>query len=123
MRSRSASSVFTTVLGALGAWSQTACISSISEVDVRRYGPAPVTSRYSSTPSAYTSDAVVIGSPRICSGLALSGVTRRSNVASAGVSVSRIFAMPKSRSFGIPSAVTRMFDALMSRWTISRWCA
>ena len=45
-----------------------------------RYGLRPVSSRYSSTPSEYTSVATVTGSPRTCSGLALSGVSTRKAV-------------------------------------------
>ena len=33
------------------------------------------------------------------------------------------FAIPKSRSFGVPSDVTRMFGGLMSRCTTRFWCA
>jgi len=31
--------------------------------------------------------------------------------------------MPKSRSFGVPSGVTRMLAGLRSQWTIRFWCA
>ena len=36
---------------------------------------------------------------------------------------SRIFAIPKSRSFGAPSAPTRILLGFKSRCTIRRWCA
>ena len=39
-------------------------------VPVNVYGRAPVSSTYSSTPSEYTSVAVVLGRPLTCSGLA-----------------------------------------------------
>ncbi len=32
-------------------------------------------------------------------------------------------AMPKSRTFTIPSLRTITFSGLMSRWTMPRWCA
>ena len=72
--------------------------------------------------------AVVIGSPRICSGLAWSGVsTRQSACVTAIVCIiwrsSSILAMPKSSSFGVPSRATRMFDGFRSRCTIRFWCA
>jgi len=41
----------------------------------------------------------------------------------AAASAASGFAMPKSSSFGSPSAVTRMFDGLMSRWTTRFRCA
>ena len=39
------------------------------------------------------------------------------------LSLSSSFAMPKSSSFTMPSFVTRMFEGLMSRWTIRFACA
>ena len=42
-----------------------------------RYGLRPVNSRYNTTPNEYTSLAVVMGSPRTCSGLAYSSVITR----------------------------------------------
>ena len=63
--------------------------------------------------------------PRICSGLAYSGVRTRSavSVRAEASSPARTFAIPKSRSFGTPSPVTRMLAGLMSLWMTSLWCA
>ncbi len=71
---------------------------------------------------------VVILSARTCSGLAYSGVRRRASrpVTSAvreETSALRIFASPKSRSFGTPESVTKMFPGLRSRWTTRLRCA
>lgn len=80
-----------------------------------RCGARPHKSRYSATPSAYTSLAVVTGSPRTCSGDAYSGASMRTPVRVRGGSSladsSSSFAMPKSSSFGSPASVTRMFEA------------
>ncbi len=72
--------------------------------------------------------AVVILSARTCSGLAYSGVRRRASIPVTSAvreetSAFRIFASPKSRSFGTPSAVTKMLDGLRSRWTTRLRCA
>src|SRR5437763_10358791 len=65
--------------------------------------------------------------PLICSGLAYSGVITRTavavNSASASPSACKSFAMPKSKSFGSPSLVTKIFDGLRSRWITRFWCA
>jgi hypothetical protein len=42
---------------------------------------------------------------------------------SMAISGLRILAMPKSKSLSVPSAVTRMFEGLMSRWMIRFWWA
>ena len=84
----------------------------------------PVSSRYRTMPSEYTSLAVVTAPPMICSGLAYSGVSRRSfmRVSSDTVLLPlpwfSSFAMPKSSSFARAVAVTRMFAGLRSRWMI-----
>ena len=64
--------------------------------------------------------ATLTARPAACSGLAYSGVINRRTVAVGSrdcveSSGSRIFAMPKSSSFGQPFASTRMFPGLMSR--------
>ena len=79
------------------------------------------------------SEAVDVARGRDCRapdllGLALRGVSSRASAIvrfAVGLpsAPSSSFAMPKSRSFGAPSAVTRMFDALMSRCTMRCWCA
>ena len=72
-------------------------------------------------PSEYTSLAVVTAPPMICSGLAYSGVSSRSFIRVSSDAVLpplpwlSSFAMPKSSSFAVPSAVTRMFAGLRSR--------
>ena len=66
--------------------------------------------------------------PSTCSGLAYSGVIRRmavavgSNVMSA-ISGFNNLAMPKSKSLGTLSEVTRMFEGLMSRCMTMWRCA
>ena len=60
----------TTVLGRCGSRSQMSLTISSKERPSNRYGRWPVSSSYSSTPSEYTSLAVVIGWLRTCSGLA-----------------------------------------------------
>ena len=70
---------------------------------------------------------LVTGAPSTCSGAAYSGVSMCAPVTvradSSGSSESRSLAIPKSRSFGVPSAVTRMFDGFRSRCTIKWRCA
>lgn len=61
-----------------------------------------------------------MASPRTCSGLAYSGVIGPARVVRAPCARSRILAMPKSRSFGEPSLITRMLLGLRSRWMTSR---
>ena len=72
--------------------------------------------------------AVVTARPRTCSGLAYSGVIS-GWPAAVGASVwppssgFSSFAIPKSRSLGVPSAATSTFCGLMSRWMIRFWWA
>src|SRR5690606_3824651 len=69
--------------------------------------------------------AVVMDSPRTCSGAAWSGERTRIPVAVSAASASSLsssFATPKSRSLTCPSAVTSTFEGFMSRWTMAwRW--
>src|SRR5579862_111671 len=111
------------VLGRSGSHSQIMRANSWGARASFGYGDRPVNNWYSTTPSEYTSVAVVMGSPRICSGLAYSGVIGPAIVTSAPAAGSRILAIPKSSSFGTPSWVTRMLPGLISRWMTRRWCA
>jgi hypothetical protein len=60
------------------------------------------------------------GSPRICSGLAYSGVP---DIAHRDVAVSSRIARPKSASTTRPPASTRMFAGFTSRWMTPASCA
>ena len=65
--------------------------------------------------------AVVMTTPRTCSGLAYCGVMKPAAVAPASIETPDSsglvnLAIPKSRSLTAPSLVTRMLPGLMSRW-------
>ncbi len=90
-------------------------------------GSRPVMSSWRRMPSAQTSVAVVTGSPRRCSGAARCGVIGASSSERVGWVASsrgdRSLAMPKSSRCTRPSALTRTFDGLRSRWTTRLACA
>ena len=71
-------------------------------------------------PSAYTSLAGVVVSPRICSGDAYpglmgNGTSWRAMAASSGIDFESNEATPKSSSFATPSAVTKTFEGFKSQ--------
>ena len=91
-------------------------------------GRMPVKSSYRSTPSEYTSVAVVTGPPSSCSGAAYSGVSAADCSRVTGPSMpnpdgSSSLAMPKSSSLTSPWVDTKMFAGLRSRCTTSAPCA
>lgn len=109
----------TTSDGGRGSVSSTFRSISYGPDDSSLCGRNPVSSSYKTTPIAYTSVAVVIASPRTCSGAAYPGViTFRPVAVRPGASASSIFAIPKSSSFTRPSSDTNTFDGLRSRCTI-----
>ena len=90
------------VLGLAGSLSHTTRSSSSGSPVSIRYGFSSVSSSYSTTPSEYTSLAVVTVRPRICSGLAYSGVRMRSSV-----DVSSRAAAPSPDDLGDPEVEQR----------------
>ena len=102
-----------------------------------RNGRVPVAVSYSTTPNENKSVRASNGVARTCSGdiydtvpsvlpgsvnsAARERVT--SSAASAAAAPDVAFASPKSRIFGWPRVVRKMFAGLMSRWTMPLLCA
>ena len=89
----------------------------VTEAIAPSNGRTPVSISCSSTPSDQMSLAVIDRGPADCSGLMYGSVPNR---ASRAGDQSSIVAMPKSRTFTVPSRSTMMFDGLMSRCTTPR---